>query len=274
MSTDDATAYLSQKDSVPGWFLDIDARLFLAVNALQTGRGIRGNLLEIGAYHGKSAILLGFCLQAGERLVVSDTFEHTGGHSAEGIAEHLVTYSSLRQQEFERHYRRFHPSLPELIVGPSAELDRIRLARQFRLIHVDGGHEYQVVREDILTARALLGDGGIVIFDDWSQPHCPGVAMALWESYQETNLIPLGFTDTKMYATWAPAFTADDLHAWVQGQPDLDQSYAVRLGQHAVRRYTPKKVAPPTSLPEPSRWRRLLHRTTRRASKIVELGHE
>ena len=72
MNTDGATAYLSVKDSVPGWFLDIDARLFLGVNALQTGRGIRGNLLEIGAYHGKSAILLGYCLQPGERLVVSD----------------------------------------------------------------------------------------------------------------------------------------------------------------------------------------------------------
>lgn len=261
MNTDGATAYLSLKDSVPGWFLDIDARLFVGVNALQTSRGIRGNLLEIGAFQGKSAILLGYCLQPGERLVISDTFEQTDALTAEGMAEHVAYHTTLRQQEFERNYCRFHPSLPELIVGPSAQLDRLRLARQFRLIHVDGWHEYEVVREDILTARALLGDGGIVIFDDWSQPHCPGVAMALWESYRETNLIPLGFTDTKLYGTWDPSFTADDLDGWVQGQPDLDQSYAFRLGRYAARRYTPKKVAslPPRS-PEPSRWRRLLPR--------------
>ncbi len=261
MNTDGATAYLSQKDSVPGWFLDIDARLFLGVNALQTDRGSRGNLLEIGAFHGKSAILLGYCLQPGERLVVSDTFEHTEGLTVEGKAEHATTYhTTLRQQEFERNYRRFHPSLPELIVGPSAQLDRVALARQFRLIHVDGGHEYEVVREDILTARALLGDGGIVIFDDWSQPHCPGVAMALWESYRETNLIPLGFTDTKLYATWDPKITAEDLDGWVRGQSDLDQSYAFQLGRYAARRYTPKKVASPPSSPEPSGWRRLVSR--------------
>ena len=146
-----------------------------------------------------------------------------------------------------------------MIVGPSAQLDRTRLARQFRLVHVDGGHEYEVVREDILTARALLGDGGIVIFDDWSQPHCPGVAMALWESYRVTNLIPLGFTDTKLYATWDATVTADDLDGWVQGQPDLDRSYPFRLGQYDARRYTPKKIASPTPRPpEPSRWRRLL----------------
>ena len=259
MTTNGATAYLSAKDSVPGWFLDIDARLFLGVNALQTGRGIGGNLLEIGAYCGKSAILLGYCLQPGERLVVSDTFEQTDALTAEGMAEHRTYHATLRQQEFERHYCRFHPSLPDLIVGPSAQLDRTRLARQFRLVHVDGGHEYEVVREDILTARALLGDGGIVIFDDWSQPHCPGVAMALWESYRVTNLIPLGFTDTKLYATWDATVTADDLDGWVQGQPDLDRSYPFRLGQYDARRYTPKKIASPTPRPpEPSRWRRLL----------------
>jgi hypothetical protein len=261
MNTDGATAYLSLKDSVRGWFLDIDARLFLGVNALQVDRGITGNLLEIGAFHGKSAILLGYCLQPGERLVVSDTFEHTDGLTVEGMAEHVTYHTTLRQQEFERNYCRFHPSLPELIVGPSAQLDRVALARQFRLIHVDGGHEYEVVREDILTARTLLGDGGIVIFDDWSQPHCPGVAMALWESYQETNLIPLGFTDTKLYATWDETLAADDLDGWVREQPDLEQSYPFRLGRYDARRYTPKKVtSPPRLSPAPSRWRRLLRR--------------
>src|SRR3954466_15993448 len=157
MTTDGATAYLSEKESVPGWFQDIDARLFLGVNALQTGRGIGGNLLEIGVYYGKSAILLGYCLQPGERLVVSDTFDQTDALTAEGMAEHRAYYQATRrQQEFERHYSRFHPTLPDLIVGPSALLDRTRLAGQFRLVHVDGGHEYEVVREDILTARALL----------------------------------------------------------------------------------------------------------------------
>jgi hypothetical protein len=43
MNTDGATAYLSLKDSVPGWFLDIDARLFLGVDALKNSRGMSGN---------------------------------------------------------------------------------------------------------------------------------------------------------------------------------------------------------------------------------------
>ena len=256
--SDGATAYLTAKDSVPGWFLDIDAQLFVGVNALQTARGIRGNMLEIGTYYGKSAILLGYCLQPGERLIISDIFEQTDSLSVEGKAEHEKYHATLRQQEFEKNYRRFHSSLPELIVGSSVELDRAGMAKQFRLVHVDGGHEYDVVKEDILTAQTLLGPGGIVIFDDWSQPHCPGVAMALWETYQETNLIPLGFTDTKLYATYDPSLKADDLDKWVQGQPDIDRSYPFSLGRHEARRYTPKKVA--ASAPQPaesSRWKRL-----------------
>jgi hypothetical protein len=233
---DGATAYLSAKDSVPGWFLDIDAQLFVGVNALQTARGIRGNVLEIGTYYGKSAILLGYCLQPGERLVISDIFEQTDSLTAEGMAEHETYHATLRQKEFERHYRRFHSCLPDLIVGSSLQLDRAGLARQFRLVHVDGGHEYEVVKEDMLTTQALLGPGGIVIFDDWSQPHCPGVAMALWESYQPTNLIPLGFTDSKLYATWDPIVTADHLDKWVQGQPDIDRSHPFRQGRHDARR--------------------------------------
>jgi hypothetical protein len=261
--TTSAAAYLSEKDSVPGWFLDIDALLFLGVNALQTSRGTRGNLLEIRAYYGKSAILLGYCLQPGERLVVSDTFKQTDLLIAEGMAEYRKYHGTLRQDEFERHYRRFHPNLPDVIVGSSTQLDRTGLARQFRLIHVDGWHEYEVVREDIVTARALLGDGGIVIFDDWSQRHCPGVAMALWESYRATDLIPLGFTDGKLYATWDPTITADDLDGWVQGQPDLDRSYSLRPGKYEAPRYTPKKTVSPTPRPpEPSRWRRLRARVT------------
>ena len=32
---------------------------------------------------------------------------------------------------------------------------------------IDGGHAYEVEREDILTARRLRGEGDVVVFDDW-----------------------------------------------------------------------------------------------------------
>lgn len=235
--------YVQEMGSVPGWFLEVDARLFVGVDSLQLARGIRGDLLEIGVYYGKSAILLGYCVRRGEHLMVCDVFEEVGGLAEESVAEHITYHAHLRQAEFERHYRRFHRELPEIVAAPSTSLDRDQLARRFRLIHIDGGHAYEVVREDILTARRLLGKGGVVVLDDWSQPHCPGVALALWEEYLRGELIPLCLTGTKLYATWdSGGLTSQDLDDWAAAQPDIEVSYAHRLVGHEVRRYVQKKA--------------------------------
>ena len=235
--------YVQEMASVPGWFLEVDARLFVGVDSLQLARGIRGDLLEIGVYYGKSAILLGYCVRRGEHLMVCDVFEEVGGLAEESVAEHITYHAHLRRAEFERHYRRFHPELPEIVAAPSTSLDRDQLAGRFRLVHIDGGHAYEVVREDILTARRLLAKGGVVVLDDWSQPHCPGVALALWEEYLRGELVPLCLTGTKLYATWdSDGLTSQDLDDWAATQPDLEVSYAHRLVGHEVRRYVQKKA--------------------------------
>jgi len=48
--------------------------LFRKINELQHAEGKTGDLLEIGVYRGKSAILLGYLLQGEERLVLCDLF--------------------------------------------------------------------------------------------------------------------------------------------------------------------------------------------------------
>jgi len=235
--------YIQEMGSVPGWFLEVDAHVFVGMDSVQHARGIHGDLLEIGVYYGKSAILLGYCVRPGEHLVVCDVFEELGDLPEESVAEHNTYHSELRQAEFRRQYRRFHSELPEVIAAPSTSLDRDRLAGRFRFIHIDGGHAYEVVREDILTARRLLGKGGVVVFDDWSQPHCPGVALAVWEEYLRGELIPLCLTSTKLYATWdSGGLTSQDLDEWAAAQSGIEMSYAYRLAGRDVRSYVQKKA--------------------------------
>lgn len=242
-ASDARARYIRDMGSVPGWFLEVDAHLFVGIDSLQLARGIRGDLLEIGVYYGKSAVLLGYCVRPGEHLMVCDVFEELGGLSEEGVAEHNTYHSDLRQAEFERQYRRFHSELPEIIAAPSTSLDRDRLAGRFRFMHIDGGHAYEVVREDILTARRLLGRGGVVVLDDWSQPHCPGVALAIWEEYLRGELIPLCLTSTKLYATWdSGGLTPQDLDDWAAVQAGIEVSYAYRLAGREVRSYVQAKV--------------------------------
>ncbi len=111
--------YLHQKETVRGSLQDIDARIILAIEELQRAAGVSGDLLEIGVSYGQSAILLGYCVQASERLVVCDTFEDTKGFGSENRAGHALPHQGLRRSEFEQNYRRFHLTLPDIIAGRS-----------------------------------------------------------------------------------------------------------------------------------------------------------
>ncbi len=85
---------------VPGWFTYDDCAHFCLVLNTQFAAGARGDILEIGSYHGRSTIVLADCLQPGETLVVCDPFQRgevyvgnppTPGTSAETYSAHSPT---------------------------------------------------------------------------------------------------------------------------------------------------------------------------------------
>ena len=59
-----------------------------------------------------------------------------------------------------------------MIERSSTELADEGFGRSFRLVHVDGSHQYDVVRQDIATALELLVDGGIVVVETPHGPSC------------------------------------------------------------------------------------------------------
>ena len=255
------TEYLGQKETVRGRLQDIDARVILGIDELQRGAGVSGDLLEIGGSYGQSAILLGYCTRARERLMVCDTFEDTEVVGSENLAPGALRHQGVRRGEFEQNYLRFHPTLPDIIAGRSHDIDRDRLAAHFRLIHVDGGHAYVEVRADILIAHRLIGPGGVVILANWTQADAPGVAYATWEEYARGDLIPLCLTPFRMYATWdRGGLTASAVDAWAGRQPDFEVSEPHQLGRYEVSSYSMKP--PPITGPEPadSLWRRAVRR--------------
>jgi Methyltransferase domain len=194
--------YLDVLDSIEGWFYREDILLFEKINELQELNHVNGDLLEIGAYHGKSAILLGYFQQQGEQLVVCDLFE-IPGQTLENRAENEFWYSKLTRNVFETNYLRFHRQLPVMLTCPSTKLLKVgRRSKTFRFIHIDGSHLYPIVRQDIQTAKTLLKDRGIVAFDDYRSIHTPGVAAAVWEEVTSGDLVPFCLTPQKMYATW------------------------------------------------------------------------
>lgn len=188
---------LRGRDQVQGWFYLADALLFVAVNDAQAASG---DLLEIGAYLGKSAILLGYFPRDNERLVVVDLFGRPTYHD-EQRNEQSRWYGDLTRERFEANFAKFHHELPEIRQGLSSDQLSALPSESFRLIHIDGSHEHEAVRADIVEAVRLAGAGAVIVLDDVLSAHTPGVSAAAWEAVARGDLIPLVQSHGKLYTT-------------------------------------------------------------------------
>ncbi len=187
--------------AVRGWLTPTDQSMFSWFLRRQNKNEPDGNLVELGVYEGKSAILIGCFLKNRETFKVCDLFDSAGGETA--IGENVRSfYSSLTQKTFETNYLSVHATLPKIVRGLSSSIVNHVEPGSCRLIHVDASHQYEHVREDTASARLLLRDGGIVIFDDYRSQHTPGTAAAVWEAVVNEGLQPICVTSNKFYGTW------------------------------------------------------------------------
>jgi predicted O-methyltransferase YrrM len=201
--------YVMQRAVIPGWFSVVDGLTLVAIDEEQRQGGVFGDILEVGAYLGKSAILLGYLLRARERLVVVDLFEEPAASKEQRVEQRA--YRGLTQLAFEKNYARFHSTRPIVLRGASDHHLPSLASQSFRLIHVDGAHEHETVRGDLAQATRLVRANGLVVMDDIISDHTPGVAAAAWEAVARGQLVPLIQTG-KLYTTVPDShITADTL---------------------------------------------------------------
>jgi hypothetical protein len=211
-------------ESIKGWFNEIDVRCFTALLESQNASP-PGELVEIGAFQGKSAVIIGDYLREGERFVVIDLFgdkEHFDD-SAEGAAnlrESRKSYPGLTRQLFEQNYLSVHQELPVVVQGFSSEIVEHVEPHSARFIHIDASHLYHAVKIDCQSSKLLTRPGGVVTFDDYRNKSCPGVAAAVWEAVATDGLIPFATTRKKLYGCYDdPAPHLDTLRSMVLRDP-------------------------------------------------------
>ncbi len=212
---------------VPGWFDQFDAWMFSTVTRLQSEAGLGGDLLEIGVYAGRSAILLGYRALEGERVLVCDLFgqeapDAVNRNEMAGVYGDYRVDHSLSRQAFEERWRECHETPPEIVHGPSSLLADQFGDRRFRFAHVDGSHIYEIVAGDIEYCQNTVMPGGIVVFDDYRSLHTPGVSRAVWESVLGSGLVPIAATAKKLYATWSGSDNPVTPAALTAAQPPLE----------------------------------------------------
>lgn len=218
-------------EEIPGWFATTDQDLF----AWFLADGPPGDLVELGVFQGKSAVHMGRFRRPGERFTVCDLFEGAG--SDESILPSArVFYATLTQRVFERNYLLFHDELPHVVRDATAAIHDHVEPGSCRFVHVDASHQYEHVRGDLLAARAMCREDGVVAFDDYRTEHTPGTAAAVWEGVVRHGLRPICVSPDKFYGTWGdPGPVQERLLSWAADHPDYLMDVQSVLGHRLLR---------------------------------------
>lgn len=251
---------------VKGWFYDQDQVLFDWVLGRQAALGRRGDLLEMGAYLGKSAIFLGRRLAPGELFTVCDLFDSPPVDAAND-AEMETSYATLTRRAFEANYLSFHDELPAVLQGPTSLVTERVAPGSCRFVHIDASHLYEHVRADITAARQVLAPDGVVVLDDYRSEHTPGVSAATWEAVFTQGLRPICLSRSKFYGTWGdPVPWQEALILEIVGRGDCHADLQDVAGHRVLRLVSGPGLATP-EIP-PSRHHDAL-RAERRATEAV-----
>lgn len=229
---------------VKGWFFTADQLIFDWILSRQADRTEPGDLLELGAYLGKSAIFMGARLRAGDRFTVCDLFDSPAKDTSNS-QEMARSYSTLTRRAFEANYLSFHDTLPTIVQGLSSVVRDHVDDGSCRFAHIDASHLYEHVHGDIQAVRELLRPDGVVVLDDFRAEHCPGVAAATWQAVTTGGLRPLCITRTKFYGTWGdPEPMRADLLAWLRSRDDMWHEVQTVAGEPLIR-LSPKGAKEP-----------------------------
>jgi hypothetical protein len=188
--------YKYQSWRVPGWFTLTDHEMFVAINAIQEKFAISGNILEIGTFCGKSGALLSLLASPEETVSLLDLFDDVEFEDVLDTPHYRkMTITKVHEtlDKFGQGYK--------LIPGNSLEVTKIIPIAPHRIIHIDGSHQYEVVKMDLLNSLKYLTEGGVIILDDYRNFQYPGVGRAFWEFVQNNEMYLICSTPTKAYVT-------------------------------------------------------------------------
>lgn len=175
--------------SVQGWLQRGSMSILWSLLEAQKLHGLKGDVAEIGVFHGKLFVALALSLAEAERAIAVDLFE----------------MPSI--PDFERNFRanleRFAISTERVDVRrcasdsiPQSEAPAI-FGSNVRLFSIDGSHEYDAVSHDLKLARACLSEVGIIALDDLFSAWSPGVseaAMDFLRNPDNKDIVPLAIS--------------------------------------------------------------------------------
>jgi hypothetical protein len=148
--------------TLPGYFSEVSLVIWDSLLSHQQRCGVRGSLLEIGVFKGKSAGALALFTRENEDLALIDLSD-----DLEEVASNLDSFCSGTVKAIQARSDAVEVS----DWGKSEEPD-------YRWIHIDGEHTAKAVLSDLELAEQLLSDKGIICVDDFFSYQYPQITLA------------------------------------------------------------------------------------------------
>lgn len=174
---------------IAGWFFGLDQVIFFELFSLQNQLGVHGDVCEVGVYQGKSLVMLSLLKSETDSLVGFDLFE---GEDLSKTKENLERYGD--------------PLGVNFVQGLTSELSeedlRASLPGPLRFLHIDAGHEYHEVMEQLEIFLPYVSYQGIIAMDDYQDREFPGVEAAVLDMAEidrPRRFVPFFSGENKMY---------------------------------------------------------------------------
>ena len=179
------------ENKVSGFFTSQAAVLWDSLLCFQEEHSMLGNMLEIGVFKGRSALMSSLHLREQEKFFLID-----GTHFIEEAEESLNPILGDRACYIQK-------------MSYDLEMEFFKdIRHKCRWIHIDGEHTGRAVINDLEFCEQMLSDNGILILDDFFNPMYPQLTEAAFMFLQHNK-----FKLSMFLCGWNKAYLARPMFA-------------------------------------------------------------
>jgi hypothetical protein len=175
-------------DNIEGMLSPFSMSVLDSVLSFQAARQVKGDIVELGVFRGKSAAILARRLSGGEQLHLYDIanyFDRDALKATNGpISFNIANTADLSRRSFDA------------------------IKGKVRFCHIDASHMFEPTMHEMALADHMLADDGVLCLDDYTNLNYSQILAATFKYLftQRTDLKMFMVTDEKAYLCRASRF--------------------------------------------------------------------
>lgn len=191
------------ENNIEGWVGNQIGDMVRFADALQDTLQIHGDVAEIGIHHGKLFFILSAAMREDEKCYAVDVFDNQ--------ILNIDNSGIGNLNQFLSHVENYFPDIKKSLnvinadsISLSSDTGKASLKTSgIRIFSIDGGHTSQHVINDMSIAQDLLVSGGVILLDDYYNPHWTGVSEGFYKfmSHYNKRFAPFMLFQNKLFIT-------------------------------------------------------------------------